>query len=85
MRSPRRSQATSIRRSAGRLRRADDPRRVYPYEALLSAITRSEGGLWRSLASLEEAIAMDPEFALGSQPSRDAFPHEAHRAGHAGP
>ena len=37
MRSPRRSQATSIRRSAGRLRRADDPRRVYPYEALLRA------------------------------------------------
>ena len=56
------------------------------YEALLRARYYAFGkaDFGRSLASLEEAIAMDSRVCVGSQQSRDAFPHEAHRAGHAG-
>ena len=53
MRSPRRSQATSIRRSAGRLRRADGPHSLPAYEALLRAryYALGKADFGRSLAS----------------------------------
>ena len=60
---------------AGRLRRADGPRRVYPFTRRCSehAITRSEGGLWPEPRVSRGSDRDGSGVCVGSQPSRDAF------------